>query len=226
MTGGLTETLPIVVPVRFSGGGLTMQTTTSRLGVEGAFVRGVVTPKEGAAITVQLTLPGATAPLEGRGTVTERVPPGVKGKEAGFWVRFDQLAAGGGEILVALLRDRSAPGGAPKRAFTRIPTHLQVSWPTPRDFLIVYADNISAGGIFVVTNEPPQLKEVVELSLQLPDSAAPAKTKAEVIQRITPEQAVHLGLKAGAGLQFVGSDDEFRRRLDLCIENLLAQPAR
>lgn len=223
----MAETLPIVVPVRFSGGGITMQTTTSRLGTEGAFVRGVVTPKEGAVITVQLTLPGAPAPLEGRGTVTERVPPGVKGKEAGFWVHFDELSEGDREMLEALLHDRNAPGGTQgKRTFSRVPAHLQVSWPTPRDFLIAYADNISAGGIFVVTDDPPQLKEVVELSLQLPDGEGPATTSAEVIQRVTPENAAHLGLRAGAGLQFVGSDDEFRRRLDLCIENLLAQPAR
>ena len=222
----MAETLPIVVPVRFSGGGLTMQTTTSRLGAEGAFVRGVVTPKEGSAISVRLTLPGAAGPLDASGTVTERVLPGAKGKEAGFWVRFDKLPEGGREILEELLRDRSAPGGQARRTFTRVPAHLVASWPSPRDFLLAYADNISAGGIFVVTNDPPPLKEVVDLSLQLPDGEGPARTKAEVIQRITPEQATHLGIKPGAGLQFIGSDDEFRRRLDRCIENLLVQPTR
>ena len=220
----MAETLPIVLPVRFSGGGLTMQTTTSRLSIEGAFVRGVVTPKEGAAITAQFTLPGVVGPLDARGTVSERVPPGAKGKEAGFWLRFDELADGARALLEELIRERSAPHGAPKRAFSRLPTHLQVSWPTTREFLIVYADNISAGGIFVVTDDPPELKTVVELSLRLPDNDVPAKTSAEVIQRVTPREAQALGKKAGAGLQFVGSDDEFRRRLDLCIENLLRQP--
>ena len=223
MTAEVAETLPIVLPVRFSGGGLTMQTTTSRLSVEGAFVRGVVTPKEGATIAAQFTLP-ATGILDARGTVTERVPPGVKGREAGFWLRFDKLGEGAKEILEQLLSERSAPGGPPKRAFSRVPTHLQVSWPTTRDFLIVYADNISAGGIFVVTDNPPELKTVVELSLRLPDNDVPARTSAEVIQRVTVQEAQRLGKKPGAGLQFVGSNDEFRRRLDLCIENLLMQP--
>ncbi len=221
----MAETLPIVLPVRFSGGGLTMQTTTSRLSVEGAFVRGVVTPKEGAAIAAQFTLPGVEGALDARGTVTERVPPGVKGKEAGFWLRFDKLADGAREALETLLNERSNPGGPPKRAFSRVPTHLAVSWPTARDFLLVYADNISAGGIFVVTDNPPELKTVVELSLRLPDNDVPAKTSAEVIQRVTVKEAQQLGKKPGAGLQFVGSGDEFRRRLDLCIENLLLQPA-
>jgi uncharacterized protein (TIGR02266 family) len=218
------ETLPIVVPVRYSGGGLTMQSTSSRLSAEGVFVRGVVTPKAGAQIAIQLTLPGAPRPLEVRGTVADRVLPGDKGKEAGFWVRFEAMSDEGRGVLAALLRDRSAPGGAAKRAFVRIPVRLQVSWPTARDFLIAYADNISVGGIYVVTPDPPALGEVVDLSLQLPDGPAPAKTKAAVIQRLDADQAKQLRRQPGAGLQFVGSDDEFRRRLDQCIENLLAQP--
>jgi uncharacterized protein (TIGR02266 family) len=219
------ETIPMVIPVRYSGGGLTMQTTSSRLSVEGIFVRGVVTPRENAQLTLRLTLPDAAGTLDAHGTVTERVPPGQKGKEAGFWVRFDDLDEEVRQALEDALRDRSG-GGLTKRTFARVPIRLQVSWPTPRDFLLAYADNISAGGIFVVTNDPPQLHEVVELSLKLPDGDAPAKTNAEVIQRVTAEQAQQFGRNPGAGLQFVGSDDEFRRRLDVCIDNLLLQPTR
>src|SRR5438477_199705 len=113
----MAETLPIVVPVRYSGGGLTMQTTSSRLSAEGVFVRGFVTPKEGAVLSLTLTLPGVAQPIQAKGV------------------------------------------------------------------------------------------------------------NAEGIQSITPAQALQLKRAAGAGLQFVDSDDEFRRRLDLCIDNLLNQPA-
>lgn len=215
------ETVPVVVPVRYSGGGLTMQTTTSRLGTEAAFVRGVVAPKPGAKVTLQLTLPGSPAPVEARGTVTERIPPGTAGKDAGFWLRFEEIDDESRQLLDQLLAARRAPGGASKRAFARVRTHLQVSWPSPREFLVAYAENISAGGIFVATPDPPPLHEIVELSLHLPDGAAPAKTDAEVIQRITADEAKLIGRQAGAGLQFVGSGDDFRHRLDLCIENLL-----
>lgn len=220
------ETLPVVVPVRYSGGGLSMQTTSSRLSAEGVFVRGVVTPKQGAQIIVQLTLPGAPHAVEARGTVTERVMPGERGKEPGFWVRFDSLPGDSRALVQALLRERSGPGGAAKRAFTRVPTHFKVRWRSAREFLIAYAENISAGGIFVATAEPPPLAEIVDLSLELPDGVPAAITKAQVIQRISAEEARHMGRHPGAGLQFVGADDEFRRRLDLCIENLLAQPVK
>ena len=216
----MAETLPIVVPVRYSGGGLTMQTTSSRISAEGVFIRGFVTPKQGALVSVQLTLPQVARPIEARGTVTERVVPGTQGKEAGFWVRFDTMDADARAVLTDLLKDRAANPG--KRAFARVKTQLQVGWKSPKEFLVAYSENISRGGIFVATPKPPALREVVELLLELPDGLAPAKTDAEVIQRITPEQAVHLGRVAGAGLQFVGSDDDFRRRLDECIEHLLS----
>lgn len=215
----MAETLPMVVPVRYSGGGLTMQTTSSRLSAEGVFVRGFVTPKEGAQLTLTVTLPGGS--FEAKATLTERIVPGTAGKEAGFWARFDQVDERGKMLLDALVNDRK--GAAPQqRAFARVKTRLQVGWASPREFLVAYSENISRGGIFVVTPSPPPLKDVVELLLELPDGPTPARTDAEVIQRITPEQSTHLGRIAGAGLQFVGSDDEFRRRLDLCIDNLLA----
>jgi uncharacterized protein (TIGR02266 family) len=218
------ETLPIVVLVRYTGGGLTMQSTSSRLGAEQVFVRGVVMPKEGTAIGIKLTIPDLPQPLDLRATVVERVLPNVRGKEAGFWARFDALAPEALETLEKVLRDHSAPGAATKRQFVRVKTRLEVGWASAREFLVVYAENISAGGIFVVSPNPPPLQEVVELSLKLPDGEAPAKTNAQVIQRLTPEDAKRLGRQPGAGLQFIGGDDNFRKRLDLCIENLLVQP--
>jgi len=221
----MAETLPIVVPVRYSGGGLTMQTTSSRLNAEGVFVRGFVTPKEGSVLSLTLTLPGAPKPVEAKAVITERVMPGDKGKEAGFWARFDSMNEEGRAALDALLHDRGGGAGPSKRAFPRVKTRLQVGWSSPREFLVAYSENISRGGIFVATPKPPPLRDVVELLLELPDGMHPARTDAEVIQSLTPDQAAKLGRAPGAGLQFVGSDDEFRRRLDLCIENLLNQPA-
>jgi uncharacterized protein (TIGR02266 family) len=218
------DSLPIVLPVRYSGGGLTMQSTSSRLNADSVFVRGMVTPKEGSSLAIRLTLPDVPQPLDARATVIERVQSNVKGKEAGFWARFDALTPEAAALIEKLLSDRSGPGGSARRTFVRVPVKLEVGWSTAREFLVVYAENISAGGIFVVSQDPPPLREMVELSLKLPDGDPPAKTQAEVIQRLTADEARRVGRQPGAGLQFVGSDDDFRRRLDRCIENLLVQP--
>lgn len=230
------STLPLVVPVRFSGGGLSMQTTSSRIGSEGVFVRCLVSPKEGARVMVALTLPGSARPLEAAGTVTERAQGNAPGKESGFWVRFEALSGEAQAALDALLRGRGigpSPAAAKpvprapakpvrtERSFPRVQTRLQVGWSSPREFLVAYSENISRGGIFVATQNPPPVREMVELLLELPDGQAPAKTHAEVVQCVTAEQAQATGRTAGAGLQFIGGDEDFRRRVDACIEHLL-----
>jgi uncharacterized protein (TIGR02266 family) len=228
------STLPMVVPVRFSGGGLSMQTTSSRIGSEGVFVRCLVSPKEGARVTVALTLPGIPRPMEAAGTVTERAHGNAPGKESGFWVQFEALSGEARAALDALLRDRGmgpapaaarqtppAPPARTERGFPRVQTRLQVGWSSPREFLVAYSENISRGGIFVATQNPPPVREMVELLLELPDGQAPAKTNAEVVQCVSAEQAKATGRTAGAGLQFIGGDEDFRRRVDACIEHLL-----
>jgi uncharacterized protein (TIGR02266 family) len=216
---------PIVVPVRFSGGGLTLQSTTSRMSDEAAFVRSIVSPKEGAQVTLVLFLPGERLPLQLAGQVTEIVPVGSPGKEAGFWVAFAPLPDAK-KRLEGFLSKRRGAHPTPqtpleRRSFGRAPARLKVSWGSARDFLQAWSQNISRGGVFVATDDPPPLREVVELQLELPDGEPPARTKAEVVQRTTPDEARASRRTAGAGLQFIGGDDAFRRRLDACLEKLL-----
>jgi uncharacterized protein (TIGR02266 family) len=242
----MAESVPVVLPCRFAGGGLSMQTTTSRVSAEGVFVRCLVSPKEGSPIELWLTLPGLKKPLEARGVLTERVNPGAQ--EAGFFVRFGALSPEARSAIDTLLRGKgvavqrqpaaaaprpaaprpAAPPAVPpavpiaeRRTWQRIPTRFLVRWASPKEFLVAYSDNISRGGIFVATPAPPALREIVELLLELPDGKGPVKTQAEVVQRVTAAEARQSGRVAGAGLQFIGGDDAFRARLDACIESLL-----
>jgi uncharacterized protein (TIGR02266 family) len=221
-------TIPLVVPVAFSGGGLSMQTTTSRISAEGVFIRSLVPPKEGARITLSLSLPGSPRPVNASGLVAPLADAG-KG-ERGFWIRFEPLSEEARSFLDALLRSRGAAGvgrppppdatGDGARTYARVPARFRVGWTSARDFLIAYSENISRGGIFIATDNPPALREVVELSIQLPDGKPPVRTKAEVVHSLTPERARATGRVAGAGLQFIGGTDDFRHRLDECISAL------
>ena len=225
----MTSTIPLVAPVRFSGGGLSMQTTISRIGAEGMFVRSLVSPKEGAQMSLNLSLPGAARPLEVKGTVGPR--PAEAGKDPGFWVGFDDLPDEARGFLNGLLRSKGVTGVPRKRpvqpppteagrAWPRVPARLRVGWTSSKDFLSAYSKNISRGGIFIATDNPPALREVVELSVELPDGEPPVKTHAEVVHCVPPAQARKTGTIAGAGLQFLDASDDFRERLDACIEAL------
>ena len=207
-----------------------MQTTISRISAEGMFVRSLVSPKDGSQMSLGLSLPGSARPLEVKGTVGPR--PAEVGKEPGFWVGFDELSDDARAFLNALLRNKGVTGvSRPRRpvqpppaesgrAWPRVPARLRVGWTSSKDFLSAYSKNISRGGIFIATDNPPALREVVELSVELPDGRPPVKTHAEVVHCVPPAQARASGTIAGAGLQFLDASDDFRERLDACIDAL------
>src|SRR3954468_21214888 len=225
------RTIPAVIPVRVYGGGVSMQTTSSRIGAEALFVRALIAPKEGSRVELGLWLPGSARPLEAAGTVV--AAPGEAANEAGFWVRIEELSDDARAFLDVLLRSRGIAGvGRPtpradtraesRRAYARVPARLRVGWRPARQFLVAYSDNISRGGLFIASDDPPPLREVLELTLDLPDGKGPVKTHAEVVHRLTKDQA-RGGAVPGVGVQFVGASDEFRQRLDACIDTLLTQ---
>jgi uncharacterized protein (TIGR02266 family) len=223
------STAKVVVPVKFVGGGLSLQTTTSRIGAEGMFLRSMLSPKEGARLELMLSLPGSALPLQAKGVVAVAPDPSA---ERGFWVQFQELSDDVRSFLDVLLRSKGVAGpGRPARpeqiaqsdrprAYPRLPARLRVGWTSSRDFLSAYSQNISRGGIFIGTDEPPPLREIIELSVELPDGLPPVKTRAEVVRRVTAAEAKRSGGVAGAGLQFLDATDDFRDRLDACIEAL------
>lgn len=111
--------------------------------------------------------------------------------------------------------------GEDRRAFPRLDARFAVRFATLRDFVLEYAANISAGGVFVRTDRPPELEAVVEVSLELPGEGPPARAKAVVVHRVTPEEARDRKLIAGAGVQFIDADDGFRERIDQALEHIL-----
>src|SRR2546426_452175 len=173
---------------------------------------------------------GSARPLDATGTVAP--PRDESGKEDGFWVVFNELSDDARAFLDVVLRSRgvAGPGRPPRkeqtvragdrRACFRMPALLQVSWKSAREFLEAYSANISRGGIFIATDNPPPMREIVELSLALPDGLPPVKTRAEVVHLVLPAEARLRGVRAGGGLQFLDSGDEFRARLDACVKAL------
>ena len=121
-------------------------------------------------------MPGSPRPLDAKGTVGPRNVESAK--ESGFWVQFDELSDDARTFLDVILRSRgvSVPGrpalsepvvDADKpRAYPRVPARLRVGWTSSHDFLTAYSENIGRGGIFIATDNPPELREIVELSVE------------------------------------------------------------
>jgi len=233
---------PVVFPVRFESSGEAVQTTTREVGVEGVFVRSQKSPKEGTVLALRLYLPGSMRP----GEVTAKVREVRPEPDCGFWAEFVDVREETLEAIKLLLQRRaraaaSGPGtpiGAmnvrqsavvtppaqplePRRAFPRHAARFQVGFSSNQDFVLEYAENISAGGVFVQTEQEVELDSIVTVSLRLPGNEVPVEAKGVIVHRLTKEEAAKVGKHAGIGVQFLDSSDEFRDAIDKAIEHIL-----
>lgn len=227
------ERAPIVFPVRFATRNVAVQTTTRELSPTGVLVRCLEPPAVGTAISMKLYLPGSRNAVEVEAVVRELA---AAGSEPGFWAEFSALrAAERGQIVETIeRRERAAeakpigaiavqpPADDPRRAFPRYQANFAVKFATVQDFVLEYAANISAGGVFVHTEDPPPLKTVVRVEMMLPGSEGdPVPARAVVVHRVTVEEAAQRKAIPGMGVQFVDADDEFRHRIDEAIDHIL-----
>jgi uncharacterized protein (TIGR02266 family) len=232
---------PLVFPIRFAAGKMVVQTTTRELSRDGVYVRCLKPPPEGAEIELKLYLPGTRAGLEAVATVREVAP---SGKEQGFWAQFTHMAEEDRSAIAEVLERRARAAEAtpigtmtlqpyprappsiqppedPRRAFPRYDARFAVRFATVQDFVLEYAANISAGGVFVCSEDPPEMDSVVKVEMELPGGGPPVQASGVVVHRVTKEEAQQRGTMAGIGVQFVDSDDKFRERMDAAIEFIL-----
>jgi type IV pilus assembly protein PilZ len=195
------------------------------------FVRCLEPPQIGTSISMRLYLPGRRDGLQVDGLVEEVAAPG---REAGFWAAFRNLEPPARVEIVEVIarRERASdakpigamavqPDPEPRRAFPRYNARFAVRFSSVQEFVLEYAANISAGGLFVQTDNPPPLKTTVRVEMELPGGGPPVPAKGLVVHRVTKEDAQKRGTAAGVGLQFVDADDSFRGRIDAAIEHIL-----
>lgn len=218
-------------PVRFATRNAAVQTTTRELSRDGVFVRCLEPPTVGTSLEMRLYLPGSAEGLPCQGVVREVASPG---SEAGFWAEFSGMEGHQRAQVIEVLarRERAAlakPIGAvavqpmedPRRAFPRHSARFAVRFATVQDFVLEYAANISAGGVFVTTESPLPLKTVVRVEMELPGDGGSVPARGVVVHRVTAEEARARGTLAGMGVQFLDADDKFRERIDAAIDHIL-----
>ncbi len=212
-------------PVRFVTNGQSVQTTSRDLDEGSVFVRCVEPPEEGERVVLRLYLPGLAAGNPIQAVVRERL---LEGREAGFRAAFEDLSPELlGHVRLALISgDAAAEGpeaharaGENRRLLPRYLDRFRVTLATGQHRAPQAALNLSASGLFIETDAPPPVDEIVQIILELPDGEPPAQAQAIVLRRVLPGGAE----PAGAGVQFIGADDAFRARLDGYLETLKAR---
>jgi uncharacterized protein (TIGR02266 family) len=209
---------PYVIPVRFSLGAQILHATTGALGLDCAFVRCLVPPRPGERVSMRFYLAGDN-PVQVMATVRARTRHEAT---MGFWADFvpDKMAQSRIALALGITADASNPSD--RRATPRYATRFAVRFGTVDEFRREYATNISAGGLFIRTDDPPAMDAVVTVALELP-GGAPVEGKAVVVHRVTAEEAARRQVEPGVGVQFVHGDDAFREGIDRFVASLSAK---
>jgi uncharacterized protein (TIGR02266 family) len=210
---------PMVFPVRFVAEGQTVQSTSRDLDEESVFVRCVEPPARGDRVVLRMYLPGIAAGDSIEATVTEASPEG-------FRAFFSELTGEARQHVAAALKASTSAPPAPVEPI-ETPTDNRRLLPRYLDRFRVTVNagqhraqreslNLSASGLFIQTDAPPALDQIVQVILELPDGKPPAEVQGIVLHRVLPGN----GAPAGAGVQFIAADDEFRARLDAYLDRL------
>lgn len=205
-------------PVRFVAEGQTVQTTSRELDEEGVFVRCVEPPDVGERVVLRLYLPGIAA--------GDAIQADVESKtDEGFFARFTELQPEARQHIRAALSGRAQaiepPAAMPRAGDNRryLPRYLdrfRVELTAGQHRAQRESLNLSGTGLFIETEAPPEVDQIVQVILELPDGKPPAEVQAIVLRRVLPGP----GATPGAGVQFIAADDEFRARLDAYLERL------
>jgi uncharacterized protein (TIGR02266 family) len=107
----------------------------------------------------------------------------------------------------------------PARRDKRIPAlrGLLVRCDSWNEFVQHYATDISQGGMFIVTDDPPELLSDIEVQISLPEGHD-VMLRAQVVHIIDKAQAERDGRPAGIGVQFLNLDTMRKAQIHQLVE--------
>lgn len=120
--------------------------------------------------------------------------------------------------------ESSPPGGAGdnRRKFERAPLSILVQYRfnSFEEFLAEYSVNISAGGMFIRTQEPREEGSMIYLQFYLKDGAKLIEGLGRVVRVNEPAK---FGKDAGMGVEFVNFDEDSTALLSDIVANRMTK---
>lgn len=98
---------------------------------------------------------------------------------------------------------------------------VEVEFANREELKEAWTVDISKGGMFIRTPQPPPHGTRLEIKFQMPDGRL--VLTAEVVHVVDPESAVAFNQPAGVGVQFVDLSKEVREKIEAYVEGLASQ---
>ena len=94
-----------------------------------------------------------------------------------------------------------------QRQYDRVPVEIEVSMMSENNFYAGLTDNISEGGVFIATHQPPPIGAEVEMALSLPDQERSFRLRG-IVRWHRPFEASCEGAPPGCGIQWLALSAE------------------
>ncbi|MDP8256637.1 MAG: PilZ domain-containing protein [Candidatus Alcyoniella australis] len=107
--------------------------------------------------------------------------------------------------------------GRQQSRFSKI---FKVIFESPRELMEQYTQDISMGGIFVISDEPPPIDTLVDLQLIIAETMQTIRAEGVVVHVVDQQMVQRYGLNPGFGVQFVKFHDEGEKLLAEYIKQL------
>ena len=105
----------------------------------------------------------------------------------------------------------------------RFPAHLRVA-VSEEGGPSYETTNVSAGGMFVRLDRDLAVGTLLSVAVELPDDEHPTPVQVKVVHAVPPRAHADASDR-GVGMQFVGANDAFRRRLERYLQSIAAKAA-
>ncbi len=181
----------------------------------GLFIESEATLPVGQRCRLRLSTGTRQGPLELEGRVVHAVDQQaarLTQEPAGFGVGFvlpPEERDAFDSFLIALERGTPWPDRSGRR-HERFPIQLRIVYDYEGEARREHSDNLSRGGLFIHSFDPPAIGAVLELELYAPGRKDALQIQARVMHAVSVEEAAVRGVRSGAGVQFIGSGDSVR----------------
>jgi uncharacterized protein (TIGR02266 family) len=196
----------------------------------GLYVESEATLPVGQRCRVRLSTGTQQGPLELEARVVHAVDQQasrVSHEPAGFGLGFvlpPEERDAFDSFLIALERGAAWPDRSGRR-FERFPIQMRVVYRHNGEARREHTDNLSRGGLFILSFDPPPVGTSLQLELFVPGRQDGLPLEGKVMHTVSAEEAASRGVRSGAGVQFSGNHEAVRAAVEGVLAGVVT-PAR
>ena len=203
---------------------LIVKATTSDLSIGGMFIECSEAIRRGETLPFQLLMPGGLPALLGSAEVVHAVQQKLGRRHPGYGLRFSDVRLEDKQIIrMFMSRQLADEGRAPpagKRRHPRLRRKFKLRFQAVNTFGSTDVLDISQGGVFIQTREPPPIDSRMAITLVHPDSQQVLSLGGRVL-RVVPADPQHPYQVPGIGIIFDTLDERKQQQLRLFLKDLI-----